>query len=307
MQHARLVFLMELVNAGKAVLMDRKPTDNIFTIYSRWTEYSFEPGEEACSGVSEYTDDNITVSLSSSWPLENCSYRRKNGKAVVHRCYDRNMLSNVYQKDHAWYTVEFDRIPVFDRKTGDARWLTLSEIDEWTKTMSTLEREQRFTCISPIPTHYVKFLSEEVFREYCEYEYEMDDGHASFFTEAQWIAYQKKQEEEERQEKFAKMNQWTKEFCAKHDVSMYSTEFLEALQEHLDERRGEWDRRIEGAREDGLCIGMGVTVDQWYDHMDGLQIGRDRVLDFSEDVWAFCEEQLPLLVAQYHERKGAYI
>lgn len=42
---------------------------------------------------------------------------------------------------------------------------------------------------------------------------------------------------------------------------------LDALQAVIDGAESD----LEGAREDGLCIGMGATPEQWYDHCDGIR------------------------------------
>jgi hypothetical protein len=46
-----------------------------------------------------------------------------------------------------------------------------------------------------------------------------------------------------------------------------TSEVLDALQALCDDAQSD----LEGAREDGLCIGMGATVETWHDHCDGIR------------------------------------
>lgn len=76
-----------------------------------------------------------------------------------------------------------------------------------------------------------------------------------------------------------------------------SFEFIEAVESLIDGER----RHRDGMREDGLCIGMGVSAEQW---IDDLNYSQEQGASYGE-IHDFLNSYCPLLMAQYRERKLA--
>jgi len=103
-----------------------------------------------------------------------------------------------------------------------------------------------------------------------------------------------KQVEAERQH----LESAAREIAHRHGVQVNSLAFIEACERELD---GFSDYR-EGMREDGLCIGFGVTPDQWYEEHNASQGDSSHV----HEILGWLAEHCPLLWAQHQEQKQQY-
>lgn len=99
--------------------------------------------------------------------------------------------------------------------------------------------------------------------------------------------------EEERQ----KLERTASQLAGELGLRIDSFEFIAALESRMQAER---DHRY-GMREDGLCMGMGVTVEQWMDDFNYSQ----SVESSWGDILDFLNSHCPLLMAQYRERKLA--
>jgi hypothetical protein len=85
------------------------------------------------------------------------------------------------------------------------------------------------------------------------------------------------------------------QIASTHGVELDSFEFIDVLQGMIESQKS----YREGMREDGLCIGYGVTADQWFEEFNSSQT---ETASLSE-ILDFLSTHCPLLIAQYRERK----
>ena len=108
----------------------------------------------------------------------------------------------------------------------------------------------------------------------------------AIFLSADW---KKRQEEERRQ----RLEGFAAQIARSYRIKAYSPEFIEACHSEL----ARFQDYREGMREDGLCIGWGVTPEQWFDEFNESQGDSARIHELLD----WLEEKCPLLMAQYHE------
>lgn len=87
------------------------------------------------------------------------------------------------------------------------------------------------------------------------------------------------------------------EIARRHNCSVDSVEFIRACKSEL---RGFREYR-EGLREDGLCIGFGVSPDQWFEEFNASQGDSATV----SEVLAWLAAECPLLWARAQEAEAA--
>lgn len=258
--------IVDLIELGNVKLSSEQPEES-FIVHERYIQYPEEPGAEPYRGWKEYNSREEQVKVASGWP------NLRNGYAYI--------VNEKTGTRRSVYPHEFDK----------------EKREDWQKEGWREEdpSERDIFC-------YLEFRDLKAYKEYCECLYENEWGQSWFYTEEEKKQYDEEERLKKEREEFASMNAWTKRFAEEHGVHPCSLEFLDKLQEHISLQEAEWEFRMEGAQEDGLCLGFGCSPDEWYDHMDGLREGLYKVDDFSSRVWAFCEKELPLLVAQWREK-----
>lgn len=147
---------------------------------------------------------------------------------------------------------------------------------------------------------WIKFPDVETFMHWIS---DTSYNSVSVMSNEAYAAHQKAAEEREERKRLAKMNRWVKGFCEKNGVEMYSIEFIEALNEKLEADVQKWEDRIYGAQEDGLCLGMGCSASEWYDHVDGLKESRSDAACFAGEVMEWVKTELPMIHAKWAESK----
>lgn len=271
--------IQDFIDQGKIELVDTKPNTGIY-VYHIYA-LGFDKG---CYPI--HADDEKVV-IAQAWPGNGYLNAERNC-FFVHRNY----------KSHV-DTIRLDFMPICESGVN-----SLVNVAEFFSKKRDNYDNIRFNPDTSI-TKYLKFRDEESYLEYCQSErsdYYCD--YSTFMTKAQYELEMRKQEEAEKALHLKKMNAWVKQFSNERGLSSMSVEFIQALRDHLDGKMDEWQSRIDGAKEDGLCIGMGASVESWYDHMDGLRIGHDRCADFADDVWDWCHEELPMLMAKWKEQQA---
>lgn len=98
-----------------------------------------------------------------------------------------------------------------------------------------------------------------------------------------------------RERERARLEIAAREIAARHNVAVGSLDFIRACFDELER----FASYREGMREDGLCIGYGVTSEQWFDEFNASQGDSGNV----RDVLAWLETECPLLVAQAREAR----
>ncbi|MGH8528632.1 MAG: hypothetical protein ACRETN_02145 [Nevskiales bacterium] len=116
-----------------------------------------------------------------------------------------------------------------------------------------------------------------------------EDG-GSVETESDFAA--RKSEERRR-----KLERAASDLARRYDVEPGSMAFIEACEAEL-ERFSDYRR---GMREDGLCIGYGVTYEQWSDEFNSSAGDSDAVYSILD----WLADECPLLWAKYQEGKLA--
>jgi hypothetical protein len=153
-------------------------------------------------------------------------------------------------------------------------------------------------------SRFIHCRDAETFREIVECEAEgRCDSYAAYTQEeleAKWAA----EEEQAKQDKLREMNTWVKAFCKEHSLDAFSMDFIAAALAKVQLDIDRWNSKIEGAYEDGLCIGMGATVETWYDHMDGLKESHCKAACFAGDVIEWIQDELPMLWAQWEAQQA---
>ena len=101
----------------------------------------------------------------------------------------------------------------------------------------------------------------------------------------------KREAEEERQ----RLEQAAQQFCQRNNVRPGTMELLEALDRELERL----ESYREGMREDGLCIGYGVTHEQWCEEHNESVSDTHNI----RAIFDWVANNCPLLFAQYQEAK----
>lgn len=94
-----------------------------------------------------------------------------------------------------------------------------------------------------------------------------------------------------RNERRQRLEDEAADICRRYDCKPNTLEFLHALDMELER----FKTYREGMREDGLCIGYGVTVEQWYDEFNASRGDSEHIYEIMEWVEEFC----PLLWMEY--------
>ena len=149
----------------------------------------------------------------------------------------------------------------------------------------------------------VEFANEPQFKKYCEEANEIEEGRSQFYTQIEYDKYlDKKKIDEDRKHRQlmeSKCSILMKKFGIEQVDSM---EFFEKLEEAAESEEAIWSEKLEGMNEDGLCIGMGVTVDQWYEERNYLSGRRGE----SNVAWGqlrdYLSEKFPIVAAEYRQQ-----
>ena len=104
-------------------------------------------------------------------------------------------------------------------------------------------------------------------------------------------------EKQEASKQRSKLEKTASSLAQRHGIEVNSLEFLDLLDRLIDQSRS----YREGMKEDGLCIGWGVTPEQWYDEYNASSGDECRI----DELRNWMLENLPLLCAQYTERMTA--
>jgi hypothetical protein len=88
------------------------------------------------------------------------------------------------------------------------------------------------------------------------------------------------------------------------DIVHFCTE-AQWEQEQAEKNRKRHQSYREEMREDGLCIGMGVTAEQWYDEYNADAIQQTDEAEEVEEVLAWVRSNCPLLWCQWEESQLA--
>jgi hypothetical protein len=102
-------------------------------------------------------------------------------------------------------------------------------------------------------------------------------------------------DKERAEEKRKKLEIEAKRLAYDWGVAVNSMEFIERLEGKIDSIK---DRQF-GMKEDGLCIGWGVSVDQWFDEYNHL--GSD--INHVDEILEWINEECPLLMMKFQEQK----
>lgn len=102
-------------------------------------------------------------------------------------------------------------------------------------------------------------------------------------------------ENRKRAEERARLEIAAREIAGRYNVAVGSLDFIRACFDEL----ARFSSYREGMREDGLCIGWGVTSEQWFDEFNASQSDSANV----RDVLDWLEQECPLLVAQAREAR----
>jgi hypothetical protein len=102
-------------------------------------------------------------------------------------------------------------------------------------------------------------------------------------------------EKKKAQEERKRLEPLAQQLAAEHGLRVDSFEFIRYLEAKIERER---DYR-EGMREDGLCIGYGVTPDQWLGESNYSQSQEATYHDLLDFLSSYC----PLLMAQYREQR----
>lgn len=104
-------------------------------------------------------------------------------------------------------------------------------------------------------------------------------------------------EERRCEEKRKKLECEARRLAAKYKVEVNSPQFLDACMQELERL----DSYREGMREDGLCIGWGVTPEQWQDEFNESQGDSSQV----HEIMNWISQYLPLLFARWASENQA--
>lgn len=111
--------------------------------------------------------------------------------------------------------------------------------------------------------------------------------------------YEKRIESKKRHE----LEQAAQVRAARWGVSATDPEFLDKLLEETENRLGQLRSYREGMQEDGLCIGYGVSSEQWYDEWNESQCDSDRASREADELLEYFEKYLPLTYARWAETR----
>jgi hypothetical protein len=98
----------------------------------------------------------------------------------------------------------------------------------------------------------------------------------------------------EKNDQRNKLEETAASLARQHGLQVNSLAFLDLLDRLIDKSRS----YREGMKEDGLCIGYGVSPDQWQEEYNASSGDESRIVELKE--WML--DNLPLLCAQYTER-----
>ena len=105
-------------------------------------------------------------------------------------------------------------------------------------------------------------------------------------------AWKERRDDERRQA----LEGLARRIAKRHEVKPYTLEFIQKIEVEMDILR---DYRT-GMREDGLCMGYGVSQEQWFDEFNASQSDSETLCKLLE----YVEEKAPLLWMQYQEAKA---
>jgi hypothetical protein len=115
--------------------------------------------------------------------------------------------------------------------------------------------------------------------------------------EAHLIALETQKEADDRRadEERKRLEKAARELAERHNVAVGSMDFIRACEDEL----ARFSNYREGMREDGLCMGYGVTADQWYEEFNSSVGDSSAVYDILD----WLERECPLLMAKYREEQ----
>ena len=151
---------------------------------------------------------------------------------------------------------------------------------------------------------YVSFKSVERFKKYLEEANEIDNGHNKFYTDEEYNVYKQEMIEKKKREERRQMEQLCSVLIEKYGiVHVDSVEFFNKVHELAEDDELEVEHRLEGMREDGLCIGMGVSIEEWCDHRDAIKAGGDERRSQWWKLFKYLNQEFPIVAAKHRQQQ----
>ena len=125
-----------------------------------------------------------------------------------------------------------------------------------------------------------------------------------FMTEDQYQESLKRDEEEREYQIRINMEALCQEIMAKYRINHIDcVEFYEKLDELADEEESEAEFRINGLYEDGLCIGSGVTAEEWCDELNNAKFAAYNSMTKWLKLRDYLNEKFPIFSVQMRQNK----
>ena len=155
----------------------------------------------------------------------------------------------------------------------------------------------------PWTMQYIDFENEKQFIDYLT-ETDDSDFASQFLSEK---AHQKVLHTKELKKEAAhrrSMEQLVKEIMKKYHVDTFdSLETIAAIYFEEELQSEAWQDKLEGLKEDGLCIGWGVTIDQWCEERNFMRGRKEAIHATTGELIDYLEKEFPLLVAKFNQDK----